>query len=1183
VAEGLQIGDYRVLRELGRGGAGVVYEVVAAGSERRLALKLLHSGHTPPATLIRFGREAQLLAQVRHPSVVRVVDLKRTADGDPYIVTDFVPGEELAKVARGRPLPWERSARIVRELADALAQVHAKGIVHRDLKPQNVILHEEGYPVLLDFGLARDDAGAAERLTQTGAFLGTPAYSAPEQAEGASEVGPAADVYGLGAILYFLLSGHPPYTGSLVAILSKLVQGTPPAWPSEDDPSVPPALEAVCKRAMRADPAERTPSAVALRDELDAYLAGEETVEDRRSATWVLAGVGTLLFCAALALGLWSWRSGSEPEAEAPVAPVEPIGAVEPVEPVETVRTGPPSESLAREAENFATLAEARRVIPTRGERDLELLRAVHYRNATRALASCTHLSGIRSQREGRLLPPRALFTDRGRRLLTTGGRRDGEAQAYQAGTPLLWNVNNPSQPPKELDSIVAGAITTNVAMRLPGDPDSIVLVQSVQGFLPYHTDIAEFDGNEVSLNAYSGGLIDAGWERGHDKPATVCCVRGDDKEFAIGTGIRGSVFKDKNVVLRVPFPQGVKPGRKTRPPPPVYETLDLGGGPVRDLAYGRGGALWILGVRRLYRWEGDAVHGPLALPYASWTLAVDAEGRCVVGGKGGLTVVGPDGELLATHALPDFASVDGLAVVEGGSLLAVGTSTTGGGCWALLRPQGAQPPVVLASQATRGPYATVAVSERARRACFMRWDGEFELWDLDALLPWDPEGERVEAEVAEAPRAPLAADDLETARARAAEFSSLRRVQRGVPKEDPLKAAIRAQVVARNVEQPMWTGQHAEVLPDRGPPWPRGVFLLSAEQPALDYHLVTYGGWVADPAGGPDRVATLRSWTAGDVSSDPWSPQAGEPCPPVWACLPDPRRRVDGLLLRDLGSEPFRLTDGGRVAQPYAGDQVALRASWPEGDRRRLEESSKAVALAGFDALGNELVLAAGVGGEPAGVHVLRVPLNPSNLLLRGAGSWQKGFKPGEARLERFPLESDPRAFAWDHETALCVLGERRLARWGEGRPQLVAEAEEGQVWYAMQPIQRGTLLLVGGSGGLTRIPPRGQRDFPVEQDVLAEVRGLLVLHLDGGGVLRAPHVLAVGADAEGHAVWAALRIDSRAVTVLARYSDPQAPPYVDVAASPEQNLACLMRADGSFEVWDLQAIRQRALIEPR
>ncbi|MCA8922350.1 MAG: serine/threonine protein kinase, partial [Planctomycetes bacterium] len=274
MAAGMQIGAYSVVRELGRGGAGVVYEVSTPGSERRLALKLLHSGYTTPEALLRFGREAQLLAQVQHPSVVRVLDLKRTEAGDPYIVTDLIPGEELAKVARGKPLPWEQSARIVRELADALAQLHAKGIVHRDLKPQNVILHPEGHPVLLDFGLARERE-SAERLTQTGAFLGTPAYASPEQAEGAKDVQPSADVYSLGALLYFLLSGHAPYSGSVVQILSKLVQGTPPTWPSAEDPSVPPALEAICQRAMRFDVAERTPSAAALRDELDAYLRGD--------------------------------------------------------------------------------------------------------------------------------------------------------------------------------------------------------------------------------------------------------------------------------------------------------------------------------------------------------------------------------------------------------------------------------------------------------------------------------------------------------------------------------------------------------------------------------------------------------------------------------------------------------------------------------------------------------------------------------------------------------------------------------------------------------------------------------------------------------------------------------------------------------------------------------------------
>lgn len=193
-----QIGPYHVVRELGRGGMGVVYEVSHPGVPgRRLALKRILTDVADAKGLVRFGREAQLLARVRHHNVLRVHELGRTAEG-PYVVTELVEGENLRELLTRGPFEPRRAAELVRDLADALGAVHAEGILHRDLKPENVLLRPDGTPVVLDFGLARELDG--EGLTRTGDVLGTPAYMSPEQANGESpsRLDARTDVYGLG-------------------------------------------------------------------------------------------------------------------------------------------------------------------------------------------------------------------------------------------------------------------------------------------------------------------------------------------------------------------------------------------------------------------------------------------------------------------------------------------------------------------------------------------------------------------------------------------------------------------------------------------------------------------------------------------------------------------------------------------------------------------------------------------------------------------------------------------------------------------------------------------------------------------------------------------------------------------------------------------------------------------------
>ena len=284
------IGPYRVLGKLGEGGMAAVYRVLDPHVQREVALKVirLDSGESA-AAFERFLREAEILARIQHPNVVRVHRLERAA-GTAYLVQEIVAGETLEALIRRGPLEPRRAAELIRALADALAAIHREEILHRDLKPANVILRPDGQPVLLDFGIARDLN--AERLTQTGAVLGTPSYMAPEQAagEGPGSLGTFTDVYGLGAILYELLSGQPPFSGSPFSVL-KAVLTEDPIWPSALEVELPPALEGILQVAMSKEGVDRYQSVEALRSRLRGVGSGEESSrEPSLSASSGVAG-----------------------------------------------------------------------------------------------------------------------------------------------------------------------------------------------------------------------------------------------------------------------------------------------------------------------------------------------------------------------------------------------------------------------------------------------------------------------------------------------------------------------------------------------------------------------------------------------------------------------------------------------------------------------------------------------------------------------------------------------------------------------------------------------------------------------------------------------------------------------------------------------------------------------------
>jgi serine/threonine-protein kinase len=255
---------YEVLDVLGRGGMGVVYRAQQRGLDRPVALKMLREDVEPEhSALARLRVEAQAMARMHHPHIVQVFAIGEHG-GRPFFSMELMEGGSLAERLKRGALPWHEAVALLEALGQAVRHAHEHGVLHRDLKPANVLFTHDGTPKVGDFGLAKDLYAELD-LTQTGAVLGTPWYMAPEQAVGHTHgVDPATDVYALGAILYHLLTGRPPFTaGSAMAVLD-LVRWAEPVPPSRLVPGLPPELEGVCLKCLEKDPARRYPTAEAL-------------------------------------------------------------------------------------------------------------------------------------------------------------------------------------------------------------------------------------------------------------------------------------------------------------------------------------------------------------------------------------------------------------------------------------------------------------------------------------------------------------------------------------------------------------------------------------------------------------------------------------------------------------------------------------------------------------------------------------------------------------------------------------------------------------------------------------------------------------------------------------------------------------------------------------------------------
>jgi tetratricopeptide (TPR) repeat protein len=264
---------------------GVVYRARQLHPARPVALKMIRSeGRPPHQALARFRAEAEAIARLNHPNIVQIYEVGE-CQGRPFFSLEFVEGSTLADQAAGAALPPRQAAELVEALARAMHHAHQCGLIHRDLKPENVLLRSDGTPKITDFGLARFVDGAV-RLTQTADFLGTPNYTSPEQACGqAHAAGPAADVYGLGGILYFLLTGRPPFGGATVLEVLDQVRGRDPVPPGRLRPGCPRDLETICLKCLHKEPLKRYASAAQLAEDLDRFRH-DKPIHARPAPPW---------------------------------------------------------------------------------------------------------------------------------------------------------------------------------------------------------------------------------------------------------------------------------------------------------------------------------------------------------------------------------------------------------------------------------------------------------------------------------------------------------------------------------------------------------------------------------------------------------------------------------------------------------------------------------------------------------------------------------------------------------------------------------------------------------------------------------------------------------------------------------------------------------------------------------
>src|SRR5438046_7966349 len=314
-----ELGDYELVEEVGRGGQGVVFRARQKSLNRTVALKVISLGQwASKAHLKRFRREAEAAASLDHPSIVPIYEVGER-EGACYFSMKFVEGGQLDVKVKGAPMSIRQAAEVIAKVARTVHYAHEHGILHRDIKPGNILLDAKGEPLLTDFGLVRL-VEAESTITRTREALGTPSYMAPEQAAGEQrKLSNATDVYGLGAVLYQLLTDHPPFAGGTTYETIKLLLDTEPRQPRLLNPKIDRDLSTICLKCLEKDPQRRYPTALALAEDLERWLK-HEPIRARRTGVftharkWVrrnpsIAAMTATLLALAVPLGVVIWKS----------------------------------------------------------------------------------------------------------------------------------------------------------------------------------------------------------------------------------------------------------------------------------------------------------------------------------------------------------------------------------------------------------------------------------------------------------------------------------------------------------------------------------------------------------------------------------------------------------------------------------------------------------------------------------------------------------------------------------------------------------------------------------------------------------------------------------------------------------------------------------------------------------
>ncbi len=383
------VGGYEILAELGRGGMGVVYKARQLRLNRIVALKMiLRTGAAADEVArFRFRIEAEAIARLQHPNIVQIHEVGEH-EGRPFFSLEFVEGGSLQQKLQAAPQPPREAARLAETLARAMHAAHERGIVHRDLKPANVLLTPEGTPKITDFGLAKR-LDAPDGHTRTGVILGTPSYMAPEQAQGeAKTVTHAADVWALGAVLYEMLTGRPPFHGANTWATVAQVLTQEPVPPGRLQPAVPRDLDTICLKCLQKDPGKRYATATALADDCAAFLEGrpimarpagcwERAVKwaRRRPATAALVAVSVLALAFALA-GLLFYAGYLDQRAQVAEQELSEERRIEAVRGQAHAALAAGEAAVARQEWAAARTELMRALDLTRSEQRLEALRA---------------------------------------------------------------------------------------------------------------------------------------------------------------------------------------------------------------------------------------------------------------------------------------------------------------------------------------------------------------------------------------------------------------------------------------------------------------------------------------------------------------------------------------------------------------------------------------------------------------------------------------------------------------------------------------------------------------------------------------------------------------------------------------------------------------------------------------